>query len=178
MVSIKRKIEQGLNFEKAILQNLKDLSIEYGWLVLDNVYLPSNTPLGHTQIDILLFTQYRYFCIEAKDWNGTVKCSNTHNWTIEYDRTIKTLSPVHQNINHLNKLKKIIAPYKLEGAVCFNEFTEIINKVDFVYRASEFIENVKYYSTRHQTISSEEMICDYNRVLAESSKVKLLSILD
>lgn len=144
----RKTIQKGFEFEQLFERVLRTYLDKYSWLMISDIHLRSYSRVGHSQIDFLLLTPYGYYCIETKDWDCEVTDSEGEFWHISYPETsYRVLSPIKQNLSHMHSLGKVIAPYKLRGAVVFGDDTVIQNKSDGVYNLRDFLvflDNLKY----------------------------------
>lgn len=170
------KAFKGVSFETLVGIALVELCKKQGWLMLSDVRLRSQSERGYTQIDFLVFTPSKYYCIETKDWNCTVMCSEDRYWTAKYKNTLKTLNPAIQNNNHISKLCRRIPAYRIEGIVCFSNSTIIENAMKGVMNFSDMIIFLEEQGMSERKITKEQINEDFSRITSESTGIKLSDI--
>lgn len=171
-----KKAYKGISFEALVGITLREACQKYSWSMLSDVRLESQSARGYTQIDFLVFTPSRYYCIETKDWDCTVVCSTERYWTAKYKRVLKTLNPVVQNNNHMEKICKRIPPYRVEGIVCFSNSTKLEQRVPNVMNLSEMLIFLEAQSSTGRIISEEDVKNDFLVIAEESSRIKTNNI--
>lgn len=170
------KYYKGTSFETLVGVALTELCDKHNWLVLSDIRLGSSSERGYTQIDFLVFTPVRYFCIETKDWNCTVHCSTNRYWETDYGRIVKTLNPVIQNKNHITKMNKRILPSRIEGIVCFSNDTILKDKPEGVMNFSDMLMYLDNIANQRRIISQEEIGNDFRAIASESLDLKIKDI--
>lgn len=169
MVRRKNPFERGFEFENAFESMMQPLLKENDWRMLSDVNLISNSQVGHSQIDFVLFTPYKYLCIEAKGWTGETKCTDGEFWEVKYnDRYYRTLSPVKQNYTHVRRLCEYVEGYKVSGLVCFSDSAVLWNKTPSIMSFSQVPMYLRELSKMPKIVSEDEMYRDYCKVRTAS----------
>lgn len=119
---IRYRLEEGKLFETRLEVILTSLCEEKSWKLLNNVKISSRGERGFSQIDFVLIGNKVCYCIEAKDWNCSIKSEGKVFWILDYFREISVLSPIVQNTHHINKLREVLGQnIKFDNLVCFSE---------------------------------------------------------
>jgi len=128
--------------------------------LLTNVLLPLRS--GHkTEIDSIVISHKGVFCIEIKNWIGTIIGSDSKaNWIQIYDNPKmgkrKHPNPVMQNEKHCINLKKIIKKkIEIHNVVIFNDLNKSSElKSEHAFSMKEFISY--YKKLKNDTLSTRE----------------------
>lgn len=132
------KFSLGERFEEFIVDSIhSELDTEH--YICQNVRLYSNTLKRSTQIDILVVTPIRIYCIEAKRFRTCLRGSvNDVMWTGNSGTYYtKIFNPVLQNTEHIRCLKRemrrlgCVTP-KIENIVCVPNGCEVNTDVSNV----------------------------------------------
>lgn len=149
----------GMLGEKFVNKHLRLLLREDEYL-LANLLIPLSN--GHkNEIDCVLISRKRIFCIEIKNWVGHISGNDEdEKWLQQYDypymKDIKRNNPVKQNEGQCHTLKRVLQnKYYIEGAVIFADLedgTGIDSNYTFTINAFK-----EWYRLLDDTIPQEEL---------------------
>lgn len=99
---------------------------------------PIETPNGYKQIDCVLLTLSGVFCIEIKNWTGTVECSkDSKYWNTSYSgKELVVPSPYIQNKRHCSLLSKAVG-FKVHNLIVFSDAANLSSKLSETVYMSE-----------------------------------------
>lgn len=156
----------GMLGEKFVNKHLRLLLREDEYL-LANLLIPLSN--GHkNEIDCVLISRKRIFCIEIKNWVGHISGNDEdEKWLQKYDdpykKDIERDNPVKQNERQCHTLKRVLQnKYYIDGAVIFADLedeTEIDS--DYTFTINEFKD---WYRSLDETIPQEELKIIYKKL--------------
>ena len=144
--------------EVLIASNLRS---EFGTSLVRNIYLPYENKT--TEIDMIWLTPKGVFCIECKNYSGTIKTDFYHDyWRVEYNswHSERLFSPIKQNMRHTYALSDLLESHDIDievtPVVVFTDKVRLPNNASNhgVFNISQFID---WYRSQNnvKTCSSE-----------------------
>lgn len=123
------------------------LRSEVGTRLVRNIYLPYEDKT--TEIDMLWLTSRGIFCIECKNYSGSIRTDFYEDyWKVEYNlwHTEKLFNPIKQNMRHTSTLAELLESYNIDieiiPVVIFTDKVKLPNDASNhgVFTISQFVE--------------------------------------
>lgn len=123
------------------------LRSEVGTHLVRNIYLPYEDKT--TEIDMLWLTSKGIFCIECKNYSGSIRTDFYEDyWKVEYSlwHTEKLFNPIKQNMRHTSALAELLESYNIDieitPVVVFTDKVKLPNNAinHGVFIISQFID--------------------------------------
>lgn len=152
------KGEVGEYIVEEILSNFSPNQVRY----IHNMVLPRGNG-SVTQIDFLILTPANFIALEVKNWNCTVKVTDTEDtWDLEYSSGKRLQSnPRNQNKMHVRILHEY-SEYTYINRVFFTNKANIIGNNSFIINSIGLINLLKDSTIRY---TQEEIKAEYNKML-------------
>lgn len=152
------------------------LRSEVGTYLVRNIYLPYEDKT--TEIDMLWLTSKGIFCIECKNYSGTIKTDFYDDyWLVEYNswHTEKLFNPIKQNMRHTYALSDLLESYGIDievtPVVVFTDKVKLPNDASNhgVFNSSQFVD--WYRSQNNVKTCSSEVLGSIYAIVSKYSDV-------
>ena len=170
---------KGIVGEKRVKKILQRLSNKK-YIVINDIMVPSDSDIKHTQIDHIVISTHGIFVIETKNYSGIVygKANSEYWYKDTGSRVLKFRNPLKQNYAHIMGLQKALN-MKQESFISIAAFSDkcilnIDNDTDSnVVNFKDLKSTIKSYRDilidKSQLITIKDKIYEYN---IHSSKIR------
>lgn len=127
------------------------------------------------QVDTLVVCSKGIFCIEVKNWEATVHCSDKYYWQVEYSSGEKKVrSPLVQNRQHCNKVQTICGKHVM-SIILFTDSASLLSPVANVMYVSDFI---NYLAVQPIRLGEDEVENIYQGLVAYKKSIEPEMLVD
>lgn len=153
----------GIVGELGVCTCLDRLSRKHNLRYIHN--MPLKTATAYQQIDVILLSEYGFFSLEVKNWNGIVTCGQKdYYWTVHYqNRDIPVRSPYSQNQSHIRLLGHMCSA-QFDNLIVFPDTCVLLDKMSSTIHLSE-LSNI--FDNRQKCRSQAYIDQVYDKLIAE-----------